>query len=67
MNIIRILMSFFLVVLLVLSIAGWIWAGGGSTPQPNGARLVLALCGLTSVGSLYLLWRTKWSRTPEGA
>jgi len=59
MNVIRSVISVFLVILLSLSIAGWIWAGGQPSPKLEGARVVLALCGLLSVGSLALLWSAK--------
>jgi hypothetical protein len=66
MNVIRSLMSVFLVILLALSIAGWIWAGGQPSPQSEGARLVLVLCGLTAVGSLWLLWTAKRPTASDG-
>jgi hypothetical protein len=52
-------MSVFLVILLGLSIAGWIWAGGLASSQSAGARLVLFLCGVSAVVGLYLLWTEK--------
>jgi len=64
MNIIRSVMSILLLALLALSVAGWNWAGGQPSPQSEGARVVLALCGLTSVCSLWLLWTAK---TPAGS
>jgi hypothetical protein len=59
MNAIRSVISVFLLVLLGLSVAGWVWAGGQPTPQSTGARLVLALCGLMAVGSLVVLWSAR--------
>lgn len=59
MNLIRSIISVFLVILFVLSVAGWIWAGGQPSPKLEGARLVLALCGLSSIGGLALLWSAK--------
>ncbi len=59
MNLVRSLISLFLLALLAVSIAGWIWAGGQPSPKLEGARVVLALCGLSSVGCLWLLWSVK--------
>jgi hypothetical protein len=59
MNLIRSIMSVFLLALLVLSVAGWIWAGGQPSPKMEGARLVLALCGLSAIGCMWLLWTAK--------
>lgn len=56
MNLVRSVISVFLIALLLLSVAGWIWAGGQPSPNREGARVVLAICGLSSVGSLGLLW-----------
>ena len=66
MNVVRSLMSVFLLILLALSVAGWNWAGGQPSPQAEGARFVLVLCGLTAVGSLWLLWTAKLPAPPEG-
>jgi hypothetical protein len=57
MNLVRSVISVFLLVLLMLSIAGWMWAGGQPYFNMLGARFVLALCGLVSLGSLGLIWR----------
>ena len=59
MNFIRSLISIFMLILLAVSIAGWIWAGGQPSPKQEGARFVLALCGLSSLGGLTLLWKAK--------
>ncbi|MCA9125025.1 MAG: hypothetical protein KDB11_32845 [Planctomycetales bacterium] len=59
MNLIRSIISVFMVLLLAVSVAGWVWAGGQPSPKMEGARLVLALCGLTSIGGLGLLWTAK--------
>ena len=56
MNLIRSIISVFLIILIGLTVAGWVWAGGQPSPQMEGARFVLALCGLSSVGGLWLLW-----------
>jgi hypothetical protein len=59
MNIVRSVISLFLLLLLAISIAGWIWAGGLPATKMAGARFALAICGLSSVGSLALLWSAK--------
>jgi hypothetical protein len=59
MNLVRSIISVFLLALLVLSIAGWIWAGGQPSPKLEGARFVLAICGISSVGAVALLWNVK--------
>lgn len=59
MNLIRSIISLFLVLLLAVSIAGWMWAGRLPSPNMEGARFVLALCGLASLGGLGLLWTAK--------
>ncbi len=65
MNLIRSIMSVFLLALLGLSVAGWIWAGGQPTPKMEGARLVLAICGLSSIGCMWLLWAAKPGRVGD--
>ncbi|MEO8164468.1 MAG: hypothetical protein ABI619_03640 [Betaproteobacteria bacterium] len=59
MNFVRSVISFFMLILLAVSVAGWIWAGGLPTPKMEGARVVLALCGLASLGAIGLLWNAK--------
>jgi hypothetical protein len=61
MNLIRSLMSIFLVVVVGLSIAGWMWAGNPPSPNFNatGARVALALCGLIAAAAMGLLWSAK--------
>ena len=62
MNLIRSIISVFLVALVGISIAGWIWAGGLPTEKMAGARAVLLIGGLASGGCLGLLWRTNPAR-----
>lgn len=59
MNLIRCIISVFMLLLLAVSIAGWIWAGGQPSPNREGARFVLAICALSSVGGLALIWSVK--------
>lgn len=56
MNLVRCIISAFLLVLLAISVAGWFWAADQPSPQSWGARLALVLCALISAGSLGLLW-----------
>lgn len=59
MNAIRTAISVFLVILLGLVVAGWIWAGTLPDAKMAGARAVLAACGLSAVGALALIWKEK--------
>lgn len=60
MNIIRAVMSVFLLVLLGLSIAGWFWAGDQPTRYASvGARIAVVLCGLMAIGGMALIWSIK--------
>lgn len=59
MNSVRSVFSVLLLVLLAVSIAGWIWAGGQPSPKLEGARFVLAICGLAAIGGTALLWTAK--------
>ncbi|QEF98768.1 hypothetical protein Mal15_28240 [Stieleria maiorica] len=59
MNLVRSVISFFLIALVGVSIAGWIWAGGQPAAQSIGSRVVLSLCGLISVGCFALLWSAR--------
>ena len=63
MNTVRSVMSVFLLVLLALSIAGWIWAGGQPSPKLEGARVALGLCGLMAVASMAVIWSAKRPQT----
>jgi hypothetical protein len=59
MNLIRSIISVFVLALVAVAVAGWIWAGGLPSPKMEGARFVLALCGMSSLGCLWKLWREK--------
>lgn len=59
MNVVRTVVSAFMLILLALCVAGWIWARGLPSPKMEGARLVLALCGCMSVGAMGLIWTFK--------
>jgi len=60
MNAIRSILSLFLVVVLILSVLGWRWSGGDSTPpgfNRAGARVVLVVAAVAAVGGIGVLWR----------
>lgn len=59
MNLIRSIISVFLLILLSLAVIGWIWAGKQPSPTSEGARIALGLCGLLAVGSLAVIWSAK--------
>jgi len=63
MNLVRSLISIFLLALVVLAVAGWIWAGDQTLSRMIGARAVLLICGLSSIGGLVLLWTAKQEQT----
>jgi hypothetical protein len=63
MNLVRSVISLFLLLPLLLSVAGWMWAGGQPSPKAEGARIALGLCGLMAFGGMTLLWTTKQPRT----
>ena len=64
MNVVRSVISIFLLVLLGLSIAGWMWAAGLPAPKQLAARLVLAVCSISAVGGMALIWSVKPRRHP---
>ena len=58
MNLIRTIMSIFLLLLLAVSVAGRLWAEQGMKPELlAGGRRVLAACGLSALLALWLIWR----------
>jgi len=59
MNLIRSIISLFLIALVAVSVAGWMWAGSQPSPNSVGARFVLALCGLSAIGAMAVLWTVK--------
>lgn len=59
MNDTRTVISAFLLTHLTLVVAGWIWAGDLPSEKLTGARLVLTLCGLTAIGTLWMIWEVK--------
>jgi hypothetical protein len=60
MNIVRIAISLFILVLIVVSASGWIWTGSHQTAsQAAASRIVLGLCILAGLVGLTALWRTR--------
>ncbi|WP_158262564.1 MULTISPECIES: hypothetical protein [Pirellulaceae] len=55
-------MTIFLITVVGISIAGWIWAGDLPVAKLTGARVVLALCALMAAGAIAMIWN---ERTPE--
>lgn len=59
MTTIRLLISVFVAVLIVLSTAGWLWTNSHQPPaQAAASHLVLAASMLAGVGCLIVLWRS---------
>ncbi len=63
MNTIRIAISLFIVVLIAVSAAGWVWNGSQPFPQAVAARIVLALSGLAGVVGLVVIWGSDSGRS----
>jgi hypothetical protein len=60
MNVVRVVISLFILVLIALSVGGLIWAGDQPSLQsPVGCRVVLTVTGLAGVGGLVVLWRPR--------
>jgi membrane protein YdbS with pleckstrin-like domain len=60
---VRAAISVFLVLLVVLSVMGWVWTGANQAPaEMVGARVVLLLGGVAGVGGLVAVWRHRSPR-----
>ena len=60
MNVIRIAISFFILVVMALSATGWMWTGAHQTSaQAAASRVVLGLCVVAGVVGLSALWRPR--------
>jgi hypothetical protein len=58
MNVIRLLISLFILLLVGVSVVGWVWAGSHQSPSQSAAsRTVLSLSILAGVAGLVALWR----------
>ena len=59
-NVVRIAISLFIVVVVALSVTGWIWTGRHQPPaQAAASRTVLGLGVLAGAAGLTALWRAK--------
>jgi hypothetical protein len=60
MNVIRLAISFFIVVVIALAIMGWVWAGEHQAASQSAAsRTVLGLCVVAGIVGLAALWRSR--------
>jgi hypothetical protein len=60
MNIVRIAISVFIVVLIGVATTGWIWTGRHQpAAQSTASRVVLTLCILAGIVGLATIWRNR--------
>ena len=60
MNVIRVVISGFLLVLMALAVSGWIWTGSHQPgAQAAASHIVLTICILAGIGGLTALWRRR--------
>ena len=65
MNVIRLAISLFILVVIALAITGWFWTGAHQTAsQSTASRVVLGLCVVAGIVGLTALWRTRQPRAP---
>lgn len=58
MTVVRLAISVFIVLLIAVSVAGWVWTGGNQPPdQWVASRVVLALSALAGALGLVAIWR----------
>jgi hypothetical protein len=59
MNAVRIVISLFILVLILIAVVGWVWTGHHqSATQSEASRVVLTLAALAGVAGLVALWWT---------
>ena len=59
-NVVRIAISLFIVIVVSVSVTGWIWTGSHQPPaQMAASRTVLSVCILAGVAGLTALWRVR--------
>lgn len=59
MTVVRILISLFVVLLIAVSIAGWVWTTSHQPPpQALASRIVLGAGIIAGVAGLAMIWRT---------
>jgi len=57
-TVIRIVGSFFVLLVMVIAIAGWLWTTQHQAPaQAFASHVVLTASALASCGGLYVVWR----------
>lgn len=68
MNLIRSFISVFVVAVIAVCVAGLFWTGNANFTETYrlGARVVLAVCTVASIGCLWLLWREKPTLDTDG-
>jgi hypothetical protein len=60
MNIIRLAISSFILIVIALAVAGWFWTGSHQAASQSAAsRTVLGLCVLAGIAGLAALWRSR--------
>jgi hypothetical protein len=60
MNVVRVAISLFILMLIGVAATGWIWAGRHQPPaQSIASRVVLTLCILAGIAGLAALWRSR--------
>ena len=58
MNLVRVVISLFILILIGVSVVGWVWTGVHQPPsQHDASRIVLTLGILAGVVGLVALWR----------
>jgi hypothetical protein len=59
-NLVRIAISAFILVLIGIAGTGWVWAGNHQpTAQSTASRVVLTACILAGLTGLMAIWRTR--------
>ena len=57
LNVVRFLITAFIVVLIAIASTGWIWVGGHQSPaQAFASRIVLTLCVVAGLIGVRALW-----------
>ena len=60
MTVVRVLISSFVLILIVVSVAGWLWTSGHQPPsQAAASHIVLALGILAGILGLLTIWRAR--------
>jgi hypothetical protein len=64
MNLVRITVSAFILLLLLIVTLGWVWTGSHQAPaQATASHVVLGIAGLAGIFALVTLWRTNPQNT----